>query len=193
MNQERTLRLTLESGWAPATGGRLETQRLYLNTTIPHAWMPSRHRRRGTSHILTCEFPTNPCRWWVLVRYALAKDRDPPADLVGPWEAEPYRVRPAANVYTRTWATGEDIHMSTTINRATVSQVAEACPGLDPLWIGSRFVDRAIQGAVRWHHVPAIVELWWPLSASGGSTRRTSHPVPWAPADSSSPAGPSPA
>ena len=193
MNQEGTLRLTLESGWAPARGGRLETQRLYLNTTIPRAWMPSRLRRRGTSHILTCEFPTNPRRWWVLVRYALAKDRAPPADLVGPWETEPYHVRPAANAYTRTWATGEDIHMSTTINRATVSQVAEACPGLDPLWTGSRFVDRAIQGAVRWHHVPAIVELWWPLSASEGSTRRTLRPAPQASADSALPAGPLPA
>ena len=193
MNQERTLRLTLESGWAPARGGRLETQRLYLNTTIPRAWMPSRHRRRGTSQVLTCEFPTNPRRWWVLVRYTLANDRDPPADLVGPWESQPHRLRPVANAYTRTWATGDHIHMSTTFNRATVSQVAEACPGLDPLWTGSMFVDRAVLGAVRWHHVPAIVELWMPLSASASSTRRTSHPAPQASADPASPAGPSPA
>jgi len=164
MNQERTQRLTLETGWALGRGGRLETQRLYLNTTIPRQWMPSRHRKRGTSHILTCEFPTNPRRWWALVRYVLAADRDPPDDLVGPYEHEPYRVRHAANTYTRTWATGDDIHMSTTINRRTVSQIAEACDGLDPIVVGSRFVDRLILGAVRWHHVPAVVELWVPLS-----------------------------
>lgn len=178
MNQERALSLTLESGWTQGVGGRLESQRLYLNTTIPRQWMPSRHRKRGTSYLLTCEFPTHPRRWWGVVRYALANDRDPPGDLVGPWERESYVLRHAANTYTRTWATGEDIHVSTTINRRTVSQVAEACPGLDPLWVGSRFVDRAILGAVRWHHAPGVVEFWWPLSASAGCSTRTWHPVP---------------
>ena len=177
MNQERAQRLTLESGWSQAAGGRLETQRLYLNTTIPRQWMPSRHRKRGTSYFLTCEFPTNPRRWWGIVRYALANDRDPPDDLVGPWEREPHILRHAANTYTRTWATGENIHVSTTINRKTVSQVAEACPGLDPLWVGSRFVDRAILGAVRWHNAPGVVEFWWPLSASAAATRRTLRPA----------------
>jgi hypothetical protein len=189
MNQERAQRLTLESGWAKARGGRLETQRLYLNTTIPREWMPSRHRKRGTSCVLTCEFPANPRRWWGIVRYALANDRDTPGDLVGPFEHEPYVVRHAANAYTRTWATGDDIHMSTTINRKTVSQVAEACPGLDPLWIGSRFVDRAILGAVRWHHVHGVVELWMPLSASEAVTRRTLIPAPRACVDQAWPAG----
>lgn len=193
MNQERAQRLTLESGWAHARGGRLETQRLYLNTTIPREWMPSRHRKRGTSYLLTCEFPTNHRRWWGILRYALAQDRPIPPDLVGPFEHEPYVVRHAANAYTRTWATGEDIHMSTTINRKTVSQIAEACPGLDPLWIGSRFVDRAILGAVRWHHVPGVVELWMPLSASEVETRRTSRPAPQASAGQASPAEPFPA
>ena len=188
MNQEMTLRLTLETGWTHGIGGRLESQRLYLNTTIPRAWMPSRHRKRGTSFLLTCEFPTNPRRWWGIVRYVLANDREPHGDLVGPWEGEPHVLRHAANTYTRTWATGEDIHMSTTINRRTVSQVAEACPGLDPLWIGSRFVDRAIQGAVRWHHAHGVVELWWPLSASEGCSTRTSRPAQAEPANPALPA-----
>jgi len=164
MNQERTQRLTLETGWAASRGGRMETPRLYLNTTIPRLWMPSRHRKRGTSYLLTCEFPTHPRRWWVLCRYNIAPDRPPPEELVGPYETGPFTVRHAANTYTRTWATGEDIHMSTTLNRRTVSQVAEACPGLNPLWVGSRFVDRAILGAVRWHNVPGVVEFWMPLS-----------------------------
>jgi hypothetical protein len=164
MNQERTQRLTLETGWSPSTGGRLETQRLYLNTTIPRLWMPSRHRRRGTSYLLTCEFPTNPRRWWVILQYKLSNDRLPLGDLVGPYESEPHTVRHAANVYTRTWATGDDIHMSTTLNRRTVSHIALACPDLNPLWVGSRFVSRLVLGAVRWHQVAGVVELWMPLA-----------------------------
>ena len=164
MNQERDLRLTLETGWVPSRGGRLESPRLYLNCTIPRAWMPSSHRKRGTSHLLVAHFPHHPRPWWGLLRYTLANKRPPPDDLVGQHEQGPYTVRHAANTYTRTWATGEYIHMSTSLNRRTVSHVAEAAPGLDPLWVGSRFVDRLILGAVRWHHVSAVVELWIPLT-----------------------------
>lgn len=164
MNQDRALRLTLETGWTPSRGGRLETQRLYLNCTIPRAWMPSSHRKRGTSYLLVAHLPTNPRPWWGLLRYTLGNNRPQPGDLVGLHEPGPYTVRHAANTYTRTWATGDNIHMSTTINRRTVSSVAEAAPGLDPLWVGSRFVDRLILGAARWHQVPAVVELWIPLA-----------------------------
>lgn len=193
MNLERAQRLTLETGWAQGRGGRLEHQRLYLNTSIPKEWMPSRQRKRGTSHLYTCEFPANPRRWWALIRYAIAKDRPEPDDLVGPHENEPWILRPVANTYTRVWPTGELIHVSTSINRKTVSQVAAACPGLDPLWVGSRFVDRAVLGAVRWHHVPGIVEFWMPLSASASSTTRTSTPVQGASAGRAWPAEPLPA
>ena len=164
MNRERAQRLTLETGWAPGRGGRLETQRLYLNTTIPREWMPSAHRKRGTSHLLVGHFPDDARPWWAILRYALSSKRPPAGDLVGPHETGRYVIRHAANTYTRTWATGDAIHMSTTINRRTVSHVAEAAPGLDPLWVGSRFVDRLILGAVRWHAVPAVVELWIPLA-----------------------------
>ena len=148
MSLEKTTTITLESGWAPGRGGRLETKRLYLNATIPRHWMPSRHRKRGMSEVLVVHYPDHPRHWWAVVRYTLAASHPPAGDLVGPMEGTSYRVRKAANVYTRTWATSTDIHMSTTLN---------------PLWVGSRFVDRWIHGATRWHPVPAVVELWMPL------------------------------
>jgi len=163
MSLEKTLRLTLESGWAPGRGGRLETKRLYLNATIPRLWMPSRHRKRGTSYALVVEFPEHPRRWWFVNRYTIGSSHPQPTDLVGPHEHGPYKVRHVANTYTRTWATKDDIHVSTTLNRRTVSQIAETANGLNPLWVGSRFVDRWIHGAARWHPVPAVVELWMPL------------------------------
>jgi len=162
MSLEKTTTITLESGWAPGRGGRLETKRLYLNATIPRHWMPSRHRKRGISEVLVVHYPEHPRHWWAVVRYTLAASHPPAGDLVGPMEGTPYRVRKAANVYTRTWATSTDIHMSTTLNRNTVSQIAELTT-LNPLWVGSRFVDRWVHGATRWHPVPAVVELWMPL------------------------------
>jgi hypothetical protein len=128
--------------------------------------MPSAHRKRGTSHLLVGHFPDDARPWWAILRCALSSRAPPAGDLVGPHENGRYVIRHAANTYTRTWATRRSaIHMSTTRSTAVPSShVAEAAPGLDPLWVGSRFVDRLILGAVRWHAVPAVVELWIPLA-----------------------------